>query len=537
LSKIYAIVEVDGNYEGVINLKNEWVLEPNFKKIEIMDIADGRIRFFAIKDGEAGILDINGDWSPWKDLNDVEVFTRGLAKSSKTGKWGFVDPKGLWEVSPEFDDIIGFFDGGGLAKFEDKWGFINKRGEWMVAPVFDDFGFTSPNLFLGKRDGKWGVLTIDKDVCWHSINSLIYDETDECVGFNVGDMIVPRKQEEKWGYSRITADRVRVWYIRPMFEIARNANEESIAAVKYDNKWGFIDIESKNWIIPPKFDDVYNFKGEFARAKNGGKWGFIDKKGEWVVRPNFDELSNFSNELAGAKINGKWGFIDLLGIFIIDPMFDEINPFLDSLTSVKKSGKWGFIDQNGDVVISHVLEDVKPFSDGLAAVKNETDWGFINSIGTFVIPFYFDEVGKFSGGMARAKKEGKWGIIGILGEWVIPPDFDYIWGSFDEFSIALRDDKIGVIYKEGEDKYNFKPMESLTDDWLSIGDGNEFGVDAENTFFGVITESEEKVDIYREINKAKKGLKVVKNEEYFGIMDNEGKLIISPQYHRIELIN
>ncbi len=60
-----------------------------------------------------------------------------------------------------------------------------------------------------------------------------------------------------------------------------NSYSEGLAAVQASNgRWGFID-GSQHWVIPPKFEEVKDFKNGKAPAKLNGRWGFINKQGAW----------------------------------------------------------------------------------------------------------------------------------------------------------------------------------------------------------------------------------------------------------------
>ena len=59
----------------------------------------------------------------------------------------------------------------------------------------------------------------------------------------------------------------------------------------------------------------------------GGKWGFIDAKGQYVINPQFDNAGDFSEGLAAVEIGDRWGFIDTKGQYIVKPQFDSAGPF------------------------------------------------------------------------------------------------------------------------------------------------------------------------------------------------------------------
>lgn len=59
--------------------------------------------------------------------------------------------------------------------------------------------------------------------------------------------------------------------------------EGYLYAAKGDNGlWGHID-EAGNWVIPPKFDDASDFRGNYAWIQQGDREGFANRDGEIVL--------------------------------------------------------------------------------------------------------------------------------------------------------------------------------------------------------------------------------------------------------------
>ena len=50
--------------------------------------------------------------------------------------------------------------------------------------------------------------------------------------------------------------------------------------------------------------------------KTGGKWGFIDRKGNWLINPQFDAVSPFRNGLAQVTLGGIRGYINTAGKYV-----------------------------------------------------------------------------------------------------------------------------------------------------------------------------------------------------------------------------
>jgi len=50
----------------------------------------------------------------------------------------------------------------------------------------------------------------------------------------------------------------------------------------------------------------------------GGKWGFINRRGELVIPLTFEEARGFENGRASVKVKGEWKTIDAKGNFVKD---------------------------------------------------------------------------------------------------------------------------------------------------------------------------------------------------------------------------
>lgn len=55
-----------------------------------------------------------------------------------------------------------------------------------------------------------------------------------------------------------------------------------MAAVKLDDKWGFVNKNGKV-AIPCIYDEVYSFSGGLTTVKLDRKWGVINKQGKFVL--------------------------------------------------------------------------------------------------------------------------------------------------------------------------------------------------------------------------------------------------------------
>ena len=87
-------------------------------------------------------------------------------------------------------------------------------------------------------------------------------------------------------------------------------NQSDLTLIEQNGKWGYINSKKKV-VIPPKFDDAYDFLQGLARVKMDNKYGFIDKTGKVIIKPQFDWASDFSDGVAHVFAEGKQNYIEL----------------------------------------------------------------------------------------------------------------------------------------------------------------------------------------------------------------------------------
>jgi hypothetical protein len=130
--------------------------------------------------------------------------------------------------------------------------------------------------------------------------------------------------------------------------VADAAFKKLIAERKYQLVGGFLPVDN---------DSVTHY----ARVVKGGKWGFINSKGQEVITPRFKAVDDFSNGLAMVHVTEKplnedgqyhttYCFIDTLGK-PAGGVYDAARPFKYGYASVNVGGKWGIIDAKGVAVV------------------------------------------------------------------------------------------------------------------------------------------------------------------------------------------
>jgi hypothetical protein len=226
------------------------------------------------------------------------------------GKWGYADRNGKLVIGPRFENArkfsgglaavyvrtgaksrAGLDDSDAAAAEERKWGFIDETGKTVIAPEFEAVA-------------------------------------DFSEGFAAVSYKAPSSDTDTWGY----VDREGHVVIKPQFSAADPFTEglalvwaggvnPTDPVVKSFVKMGYID-KAGHWAIGSRYR--YFFYNSFSEGvvpfrKNGGKWGYMNQKGEVVIKTQFDWSGNFSQGSAPALIAGACVHIDKAGHRVVQP--------------------------------------------------------------------------------------------------------------------------------------------------------------------------------------------------------------------------
>lgn len=299
-----------------------------------------------------GFINKNGEWAIQPIYDGVTTFSNGVAvvavydESKGEYTYSYVDKKGNMKGS--FADADQHYCGLARASFDgSNFGFVDASAEFKINPLYEEVNSFSDDLALyyDAINKDWGYLNTKGEVAIPAAKLAMYD--------------------------------------------ALSSFSEGLARVRIDDKYGFIDKDSKQ-AISLIWDYAGSFSDGLAVYSMGSKFGFIDKKGEPKIVAMYDDVASFfENGLAPVEQNGKWGFVDKKGNMKIQPMFDDAYPFCEGRALVEINGKYGFVNTKGDIEIPVIYTDASAyFHNGLAMVSNETatsaTYSYINKKGDVI---------------------------------------------------------------------------------------------------------------------------------------------------------
>ena len=257
-------VQVDGKW-GIINDEGFFIIPCQYDKTS--NFSEDRV---VVRNGSsiyAVDMDNNRIAVPYETVSDFGNFSENRISLLIDGYWHRAT--GEFEVGEASFEDIGMYSGGyAAAKTNGGWGVIDISNNWLIPSEFDD---------------------------------IIRDELGRCyaqgsVFFRDGDFV------------RLF---VNGNYTEFVFDDARPFSDEGFAAVKKNNKWGFIDTDGVE-VIPFSFDDALSFGQHLAAVKLGEFWGYININGNIVIDTIFLNAKSFSEGSAPVLTDRGWQILTLL---------------------------------------------------------------------------------------------------------------------------------------------------------------------------------------------------------------------------------
>ena len=144
------------------------------------------------------------------------------------------------------------------------------------------------------------------------------------------------------------------------------------------------------WFIMDISDGMMAFT-----AEQGGKYGYLDSKGEVAIAPAFLSAQDFTDGTAVVNASdhyavNKYALIDKKGKFLIRPQYNDILQLGDGLAAVGVANDAGNIfagsryalaSQDGSILTDFVFYGMEPFKNGIASVYDRTSAFFIDKTG------------------------------------------------------------------------------------------------------------------------------------------------------------
>jgi len=419
---------------------------------------------------------------------------------------------GKYYMSLDYDQVYRFKEGIAIVKKDGKIGGIDPSGKIVIPIEFDDINEFQNGYAVAERSGYQFLI--------NKSGKPIGNETKYT---NCTDMI------------------------------------DGMAMVKYNGKYGFIDVTGKE-VIPAKYDDASAFSEGLAWVKLDTVNMFINKSGVRVGSDKYHAISDFSCGLAAVMVGSSYGYINKSGVLAIPASYSFATPFTIGIAKVQKKiddkTLEGVIDKTGKEIIPCLYDWVVIRNDGFIEVKNfyshyyesyddeeeEEEYDIpetANKLALFgadgkqLTPFAYGEIGEFTDHFAYATKDGITLLINKSGKEISGPIKDVKILSRLAL-IMTSDDKVSIINNEGTVVSTHDFILSYPDSSFVVNDGGIVGADnnIQGGKCGLLSKTgtpltEVKYDY---IGVSKNGFHIMSMDKKCGLINRAGKEIVSPKY-------
>ncbi len=185
-------------------------------------------------------------------------------------------------------------------------------------------------------------------------------------------------------FAYIYIDKNGTQVVPGVYLYAHKFNEGLALVSKEKNQYAFID-RTGNAIIN-NLTAASDFHEGLAAVKINNKWGYINKKGEIEIACKYKNASNFNNSVALVQNkNGRGFYINKQGKKINYQNYNTNNSLTkidNELTPIINNGLWGYVNNQGETIIPFVYNYAQKFSEGIAFVSDENGKYLIDKTGS-----------------------------------------------------------------------------------------------------------------------------------------------------------
>lgn len=300
--------------------------------------------------------------------------------------------------------------------------------------------------------------------------------------------------------------------------------------------------QEQQWVIEPKYGQVYQTSGGQIRIVDGNDVGFFDKDEEKVVFvEDAVDIDDFEEGHASVALISKdpsrvegplYNFIDEEGNCLLQQSLSGTKPQLsEGIITFEENGLYGFMDTDGNILVPPSYPYAGKFTEGLAAVTNEKgEIGYIDREGTVQIEFKKGTYGgEFENGLAAFyETDDRGGLIDRNGDWVIKPKYDSCYYNEDcqvwELKYGNYDDREDVYYiQTGMLVKGLSLVKEITNEYIVAHEGSR-------AVLALIEDHECSKVKFDYLERFSEGLAAARANGKYGYINTHGEWVIAPQF-------
>jgi hypothetical protein len=301
-----------------------------------------------------------------------------------------------------------------------------------------------------------------------------------------------------------------------------------------EKKYGYLDSKGQ-LAVPVEYDELSEFRGDYAIGKIGSTHYIVDKKGnKTTVNVTADLVRYVTNGYAVYRYKKLFGYIDAEGNKVIDPKYTGAGNFVNGYAWAREaSDKIGFINTKGEWLVQPEYKDVTD-PDEIYQISTARD---------FTGKFYLQKMdgsrtelsgatgaGELIEGCTWVRTAAGVGMVNHKGEWILQPTFTKVEKAVDGYVVVKSiEDKEGLYNLKGENiiPVEYDKVENISEGLFRVRKGDKWGY--MNTSGEVVIDFQ-----FAGAEDFNYGYAQVKEGTTWGLIDKSGNIVIPAKYKRIK---
>ncbi len=410
-------------------------------------------------------------------------------------------------------------------------GLKDPQGQVIVPAQYDALGWTEGafsvvNKVTGyKTNGHWGILDVNNQVITKAeYASLIPAEGNLIVAYKklntrhvagcidtAGKVIIP------FQYDGLIVNSLR-----------------AIAVVKNNNQYKYGIIDHNNKIVVPIENQKVQFLGSLRYAVQNfqSKSALFSENGKDLTGFIFDKISSFNKGYAVITQQGKKGIIDREGLVRIPPAYQELEIGDDGSAKGRKQNQWIILDGQNAVLQKIEVDSIIPLNNNLFKVAKDGQYELVNGQFNPVSSERYSDIAAFENNKSIVQKDGKYGLISSNGSALVPCNYSSL--KLDKhYVIAGIQPKQWILLDSVGTRKTAKTYQDI-----ERFNGIYFAVKNQNYYGAINAEGKETIScVYDSIIQYNDKKLVVKFRGSYGVIDMQENWIVAPSTSPQKLIS
>jgi len=432
---------------------------------------------------QIGLIDTTGEEVLAIEYEHLWQYDNECILAKKEGLYGVLSPSLNWIVTPQFHRITMLGNTHFVAVVDGENKLFDYSGHEIPLDDFDEIEILSNGFYKLTRIGRYNLMCV---VNSQGKTIVDYDYYEDIKSLDNGLMLVTKRESQgidlrdKTVYNFIDIQGEELF---PIDYEEINFETSSILSVRYDRKWGLVDILG-NIVAEPN----YNYKLDFNQGVssvnvdaspysqkinlNGEIIVVNENTGNEVILSNeYYWGTNFINDLCIVRSRCQHvGVIELNGKIVIPTQYKTIHILSNNVIVAKnENNNWGVFNGNGSVIMDFVYDLIEPQENSFyAIVKKGKTYGIANIEMNDIVLFdelkikYMWNLDKFGRCLysencvfdlgAETWEGGTTGLIDMNGIIVPADEYDYIYSVDENVVTAIYENGEEESYKKHEDE-------------------------------------------------------------------------------------